>query len=109
MGKSIMGYSKKGGDDTSLLIPSVPKFCLAQGCKRNATFAMAKVSSHRGIEHRAASDVMTWTSVNGKTIMAMNDGYMFIGWFARCCECHRDGMQRVKARLRAEGEHRFYV
>lgn len=108
MGKSIMGSSKKT-EDSSLLIPSVPKFCLAQGCKRDATFAMAKVSSHRGIEHRAASDVMTWTRVNNQLIMSMSDGYMFIGWFARCAECHRDGMQRVKARLRGEGEHRFYV
>lgn len=108
MARSLMGTAKRN-DEQVCTIPNVPKFCLAQGCKRDATFAMAKVSSHRGIEHRAASDVMTWTRVNNQLIIAMSDGYMFIGWFARCAECHRDGMQRVKAKLRAEGEHRFYV
>lgn len=108
MARSLMGTVKRNEDQVSL-IPPVPKFCLAKGCKRDATFAMAKVSSHRGVQHKPASDVMSFNRVNGQLFMTMIDGYMFIEWFARCPECHRDGMQRVKAKLRAEGEHRFYV
>lgn len=114
MAKSLMGQVNRKpveqdeAEDKFTIHPP-PKFCQAQGCKEDSTFVMARVASGRGIQHKPASDVMTWERFAGKLKFTMIDGYQFLGWFARCPTCHRAGMARRKAELRAQGEHRFYT
>lgn len=114
MAKSLMGQVRRQQGDhdeaeDKLNINPPPKFCQAQGCKNESTLVMARVASGRGIEHKPASDVMTWERFAGRMAFTMSDGYQFLGWWARCPTCHRDGMARRKAELRAQGEHRYYV
>ena len=110
MSSLMANVRKKSNDrDEDVGIPLAPQTCGCPGCKEDCDFLMVKVSSGKGIEHRVASDVLDITHHNGKTFISANGNYQFINWFSRCNECLTQGMQRKKAKLRAEGEHKFYV
>lgn len=90
---------------------SIPKYadtCGVTGCKNDTEFAMIKVSSGRGIEHRVASEVTTTVKVKERSITTMTDNYNFITWFTRCNECLSKGMRDKKAKMRLAGEDKNY-
>lgn len=108
MSKSLMGKVKKR-DDPESGVPNTPKTCFVNGCKNDSDFLMAKVVSGKGQEIRVASDVMTTAYVHGNPVHIMNDNYQFTGWFSRCSDCLTRGMNKKRAQLRADGEHKNYV
>ena len=90
---------------------SIPKYadtCGVTGCKHDTEFAMIKVSSGRGIEYRAGSDVTTTVKVKERSITTMNDNYNFMNWFTRCNECLAKGMFNKRAKMRLAGEDKNY-
>lgn len=109
MARSMMNPTSSRKEAAGPGVPDVPKTCHKQSCKNDTDFVMAKVSGGKGIEFKPASDVMTWTVIHGTTVMTMNNNYQFVNWFSRCGLCLTNGMQRKKAKLREQGEHKNYV
>lgn len=89
-------------------LPSIPDTCGCSGCTNDTSFVMVKVSSGKGIQHRVASDVCNVVTTKAGKLITMGENYNFISWFTRCDDCLAKGIQNKKAKLKMEGEHKYY-